>query len=602
MTVSLGLVVRQNGGGQLVLIPPGWIHRTDQSTKKILADGIHLDPLLVEQWSLRPGDLVKFDQDPAGLAINSVNGLKSPTASVNRPDFMADFVGKHRLQFPARELPIDLTGNVGMRMLRTLAPMGLGSQLIIDGPASSGKTWTSQILAKALLTCAAQGQVLTTENCAFVFLSVGERPPDVGKLKAMIGHTYGEGLGMDPVSTVSDPFPGVHRELYFGFSTDEAVLNARVALERSRRLVEMGFHVLLFVDSIWGLVLAMGGALNGSASGLAAAGVPREALKMVKDEFLFAGTVPDGSSLTLIITCLYEGPKTSSETVLNEIGAPSATARWRHRLEPDASTPRPWIEIGAVTGTRELGYMFGEARMSLHLELQRRSGLEGGPAERLAYLRRLFGDTAFDEKAIRAKWAREQQERAAAAFNRAVETLTRNGANALSQIADPLKAARTVLEMVKAGRSGLSDLVEALKWIFDGLTADERAQFFALLEKNGLMPEKKAPQIPADQAFLAAAETLRNSEVIDKAEVARKGLAKLGFTPEELIAAKATDPVEAMMGVADRLKAETSNGFGRKTAEALVTAGYQPDEVYQRLLSGASPKQLLSERARARKK
>lgn len=602
MAVNLGLVLRQNGGGQLVLIPPNWIHRTDRPTKTILAEGVPLDPTLVEQWGLRPGDLLGFEANPAGMVIRFVNGLRTQVQAAARLDFMADFVGKHRLQFPARELPIDLTGNVGMRMLRALAPMGLGSQLIIDGPASSGKTWTSQILAKALLTCAAQGQVLTAENCAFVFLSVGERPPDVGKLKEMIGRTYGEGLGMDPVSTASDPFPGVHRELYFGFSTEEAVLNARVALERARRLVEMGFHVLFFVDSIWGLVLTMGGALNGSTSGLAAAGVPREALKMVKDEYLFAGTVPDGGSLTLVITCLYEGPKTSSETVLNEIGAPSATARWRHRLEPDTSTPRPWIEIGAVTGTRELGYMFGEARMSLHLELQRRSGLEGGPAERLGYLRRLLADTPFEEKAIRAKWAREQQERAAATFNRAVETLTRNGANALSQIADPFKAARTVLEMVKAGRSGIAGLVEALKWLFDALTADERAQFFALLEKNGLMPEKKTPVVPPDQAFLTAAETLRNSEVVDKAEVARKGLAKLGFTPEELIAAKATDPVEAMLGVADRLKAETNNGFGRKTAEALVTAGYQPDEVYQRLRAGASPKQLLSERARARKK
>ena len=145
-------------------------------------------------------------------------------------------------------------------------------------------------------------------------------------------------------------------------------------------------------------------------------------------------------------------------------------------------------------------------------------------------------------------------------------------------------------------------LPEALERLIVRLNSDQRAQLFALIEKAELMPAAKAPELSPDQAFLAAAETLRNAKVGDKAVVIRKALAAIGLTLEDLVAAKSEDPVGAMMVVSEKLKTETGTSFGRKTAESLVTEGFTPDEVYARLKAGTSPKNLLGEKARAKKK
>jgi len=592
------------GGSQLVLINPADIHR-NVPTRELLAKGWQIEPASVEACGLRAGDFVDLEAAGDRLDIRRVNGLRNATEARARPGFMADFVGEHRLQFPRVELPIDVTGDVGMRILRALAPLGLGSQLIIDGPASSGKTWTSQALARALLTGVLQGQVLTPKNSAFVFLAVGERPPDVGKLKGIIGRTFGEALGIDPVSEGDDPFPGVHRELYFGFTTDEAVLNAQIALERARRLVEMGKHVLFFIDSIWGLVLTLGGSLNGSGGGLAAAGVPREALKFVKDNFLFSGAVPGGGSLTLVITCLYEGPKSSSDTVLNEIGAPSATARWRHRLEMDTTMPRPWIDL-SVTGTRELEFMFDAPRLALHREVQRRSLKDaGGPAERLAYLRHLLANTSFD--ALQAKWASEKaappspEDR----VSRSVEFLTGSATDTLGRITNPAKAAAAVLAMIRTGRS-LANSAEAVEWLVKALSEAEREALFALLAKAELMPTvAETPAGDPLENFLDAADVLRNSGR-DVRELARLALARMGLTLELLMDQPTDlgDPVERMKALLDLVAKETGRKFKKRErwAKELVERGFvTPEnledeealaryEIYQRLKgSGSRP-------------
>ena len=158
---------------QLVLINPASIHR-NVTTRTLLTEGWPIESSLVGSWGLRPGDLVDIEIPEAGdrLDVRRVNGLTNPAEVKARPDFMVNFVGEHRLQFPRVELPIDITGDVGMRIWRALAPLGLGSEVIVDGPASSGKSWTSQTLARSLLTCAFRGQVLTTSNSAFVFLAI----------------------------------------------------------------------------------------------------------------------------------------------------------------------------------------------------------------------------------------------------------------------------------------------------------------------------------------------------------------------------------------------------------------------------------------------
>lgn len=569
------------GGNQLVLISPAWIHR-NVPTRSLLAEGWPIESALVEEWGLRLGDFVDIESTETAdrFDVRRVNGLMSSANVKARPDFMVNFVGEHRLQFPRVELLIDLTGDVGMRILRALAPLGLGSQLIIDGPASSGKTWTSQVLARALLTGALHGRVLTPENSAFVFLAVGERPPDVGKLKGIIGKTIGERLGIDPVSPGGDPFPGVHRELYFGFTTEEAVLNAQIALERARRLVEMGKHVFFFIDSIWGLVLTLGGSLNGSGGGLAAAGVPREALKFVKDNFLFAGAIPGGGSLTLIITCLYEGPKSSSDTVLNEIGAPSATARWRHRLEMDTTMARPWIDL-SVTGTRELELMFDAPRLALHREIQRRSLKDAGaPAERLAYLRRLFAETPLD--ALGTKWAAEKvavtpEDR----VSRSVTILTTNAAETLGRITNPAKAAAAVLEMIRTGRS-LAGSAEVVEWLVKALNEMERTELFALLTKDELMPLAAATPVgdPLED-LLSAADRLRNAGG-DIRAVAKQALARLGLTPDLLMdqLADPRDLVGRMKALLDLVANETGRKFKKRDrwAKELVERGFTTPE------------------------
>lgn len=571
-----GLVLTANGDSPVIISPDDL--RSGLMLSQLVAQrGIAIDPMNNTNWGvLRFGDEVIVEDDGR---IVSVNGFAAETIRA-RPSFIDDQV--NRLEFPERELPIDFTGEVSLRELRAIAPVGLGAFLSIEGPAASGKTWTSQMLARSLLTAASQNAVLSQEKTVFIFLAIGERPPDLSKLRDVVGVPVEAGY-----LSSGEPFTDIRRELYYGFRTEDATLNAQIALERARRLVELGYQVIFFIDSVWMLVLTLGGVVLNGSGGLAASGIPREALKFVKDNFFFTGQIPGGGSMTLVTTCLYEGPKTSSETVINEIGAPNATARWHHLLL-NGSEPRPWIDIGSfrsvVTKTREIGAMLRGDRLKAHEAVEVwMADME--PRRRRTALRRFFATRPFDPADVLTRLKVEERSEGHRLGRDPFQAIV-NLAPELGKITDPKQAAQAVLVMLSNAWKEMTK-AEMVKRLIDALEPADRQKLGQLLKAIHLTEET-----PLERLLAAATELRGQADVL---AVVQQFLIAIGADPHQLMASIEGGPVEEILKISAKLGEKENGGqsFGRATAQELVKAGYTPDQVFDLLKGGRnSPKML----------
>lgn len=518
------------------------------------------------------------------VVISSVWGRDDPISLHERPHFKV-LVDYKQLGYPDRELPIDYLGNPTMQMGRALAPIGTGSQGFRFGPNESGKTHYVEREVEALLAATRDGvDPLDPKTTVFVRLDIGEgRAPDLHE-KDLIFDSYMESLLIFP---------------FWGFGDFNSINNAEFSLGTAWRLAELGFDVIFTIESFWGLVLQYANVTG--EKGFAAKGVPTEALRKAKD-YLHAGTINGAGSLTALVTILIEGSldqaQTRSAVVAQEIGLHNSTNKVAFMRLPQGS-PRPWLAM-SHTGTRRVDRMLDSERLALHLELvgdeagtmpgRIRAKPDGTPrrgAEQLAYLRKLILDTGWDPKAWRVQW--ERDDRAGARQER--DTAHQAVINAGSSLRGVTDKPGAVFAM--AAVAGFTK-DELLAQLFAALSGDERAAFFALLEKRGLL-KGPAGAKPSDRLLLAA-EALRGDQ--QAAEHLLEAIRICGLQPADLAESEAEDPVVKMMEISvllkqlQQLRDQKVRGFNRKTAAKFVEAGRTPAEVLNHLLEGGDPKDL----------
>ncbi len=297
------------------------------------------------RFALRKGDYIEGacrpatnnERYPALLRIDSVSGL-DPEEARNRPRF-EDLTPL----FPDERLNLEQPGdkdNLTARIVDLLSPIGKGQRGMIVSPPKAGKTTVMKQIAHSIEA--------NNPEVHLMVLLVDERPEEVTDMRRSV---KGEVIA----STFDRP-------------SDEHTTVAELAIERAKRLVEMGKDVVIILDGITRLARAYN--LAQPATGrIMSGGVDSGALYPPKKFFGAARNIEEGGSLTILATALVETGSKMDEVIFEEF---KGTGNMELRLDRRLAERRlyPSIEVNA-SSTRHEELLFERGELQQVWKLRR---------------------------------------------------------------------------------------------------------------------------------------------------------------------------------------------------------------------------------------
>ncbi|MET0420112.1 MAG: transcription termination factor Rho, partial [Acidimicrobiia bacterium] len=315
---------------------------------------VYVSASQVRRFALRKGDFVKGfsrpqasnEKYPALLRVDEINGLTSDEArSRRRFEDLTPLFPDSTLHLEVKDEPNEITG----RIVDLVAPIGKGQRGLIVSPPKAGKTTVLKQLVHAIET--------NNPEVHLMVLLVDERPEEVTDMKRHVQR------GEVVASTFDRP-------------TDEHTQVAELAIERAKRLVEMGTDVVVVLDGITRLARAYN--LAAPTSGrIMSGGVDATALYPPKKFFGAARNIEEGGSLTIIATALIETGSRMDDVIFEES---KGTGNMELRLDRGLAERRiyPAIDV-AASGTRHEELLFDGFELQQVFKLRRVvSGLEEG--------------------------------------------------------------------------------------------------------------------------------------------------------------------------------------------------------------------------------
>ncbi len=309
----------------------------------------------VRKFRLRKGDVVSGpirpprskEKFPAVVRIDKVNGMTADDA-MQRPKFesLTPLFPDQRLRLEIESRP----NGILTRIVDLIAPIGKGQRGLIVSPPKAGKTTVLQEIAQSITT--------NNPECYLMVVLVDERPEEVTDMQRSV---KGEVI----YSTFDRP-------------AEEHTQVSELALERAKRLVEMGSDVVILLDSVTRLARAYN--LSTPASGrILSGGVDSQALYPPKRFFGAARNIEEGGSLTILGTALVETGSKMDEVIFEEF---KGTGNMELRLDRKLADKRiyPAIDIEA-SGTRKEELLFDQTELTQVWKLRRvLLALESGAA------------------------------------------------------------------------------------------------------------------------------------------------------------------------------------------------------------------------------
>jgi transcription termination factor Rho len=297
------------------------------------------------RFALRKGDYLEGACRPAGntekfpalLRIDTVSGL-DPEAARNRPRF-EDLTPL----FPDERLDLEAPGekeNLTTRIVDLLSPVGKGQRGLIVSPPKAGKTTVMKHIAHSIEA--------NNPEVHLMVLLVDERPEEVTDMRRSV-------KGEVVASTFDRP-------------SDEHTAVAELAIERAKRLVEMGQDVVIMLDGITRLARAYN--LAQPATGrIMSGGVDSGALYPPKRFFGAARNIEEGGSLTILATALVETGSKMDEVIFEEF---KGTGNMELRLDRRLAERRiyPAIDVNA-SSTRHEELLFDRSQLQQVWKLRR---------------------------------------------------------------------------------------------------------------------------------------------------------------------------------------------------------------------------------------
>ncbi len=308
----------------------------------------------VKKYNLRKGDAVvgairqPRENDNSGrqkynaiVKIDSINGLPVEQAA-DRVEF-----GKLTPLYPSERLRLETeSGKLTTRIIDLVSPIGKGQRGLIVSPPKAGKTLVLQAIANAIAK--------NNPEVHLMVVLVDERPEEVTDMQRTV---KGEVIA----STFDRP-------------AEDHTTVAELAIERAKRLVELGHDVVVLLDSITRLGRAYN--LAAPASGrILSGGVDSSALYPPKRFFGAARNIEDGGSLTILATALVETGSKMDEVIFEEF---KGTGNMELRLSRQLADKRifPAVDVNA-SGTRREEMLMGGEEVKVTWKLRRAlAGLE----------------------------------------------------------------------------------------------------------------------------------------------------------------------------------------------------------------------------------
>jgi len=278
-------------GGVLEIMSEG-IGFLRAANYRISDKDVYVSQAQLRRYDLRSGDLVIGNVRPPReserhyglIKVESVNGLNPEEAS-RRPRFenLTPIFPEIRFDLEASREPY------APRLINLIAPIGRGQRGLIVSPPKAGKTTILKQIANAISS--------QYSDIHSMVALIGERPEEVTDMDRSVDAEVIASTFDEPVSA--------------------HVRTAEIALDRAKRLVEIGQDVVILMDSITRLARAYNLVVNPSGRTLSG-GMDPSALYPPKRFFGAARNIEEGGSLTIIATCLIDTGSRLDDVVYEE--------------------------------------------------------------------------------------------------------------------------------------------------------------------------------------------------------------------------------------------------------------------------------------------
>ncbi|MFO7821714.1 MAG: transcription termination factor Rho [Lentisphaeria bacterium] len=281
------------GGGVLEVLPDGFgFLRTPEYSYMPCPEDIYMSPSQIRRFSLRTGDTVmgqirqprEKERFFALLKVESLNG--------DPPERKRDCVPFENLTplFPEQRLMLETEpDDISMRAVDLVTPIGRGQRGLIVAAPRTGKTVLLQKVANSITA--------NNDDVSLMVLLIDERPEEVTDMKRSV---HGE-----VVHSTFDERPERHVQV------------AEMVIEKAKRQVEHGRHVVILLDSITRLARAYN-TIEPHSGRILSGGVDANALHKPKRFFGAARNIDEGGSLTIIATALVETGSRMDEVIFEE--------------------------------------------------------------------------------------------------------------------------------------------------------------------------------------------------------------------------------------------------------------------------------------------
>jgi len=281
------------GEGVLEILPEGYGFLRSQDWNYLYGpDDIYVSPSQIKRFDLRTGDTVLGQVRPPKEGERYLALLKVESVNYEEPEKTKQRIAFDNLRprYPDSKLRLEgKKGDLSMRVVDLLAPIGKGQRGLIVSPPKAGKTILLQKVANAIAE--------NHPEVILIVLLIDERPEEVTDMQ--------ENVKAEVISSTFDE------------PADRHVQVADMVIEKSKRLVEHGRDVVILLDSITRLARAHNVVVPHSGK-ILSGGVDANALQKPKRFFGAARNIEGGGSLTIIATALIDTGSRMDEVIFEE--------------------------------------------------------------------------------------------------------------------------------------------------------------------------------------------------------------------------------------------------------------------------------------------
>jgi len=330
-------VLQFAAGRKRPILDHGWLDLTDRGHGFIVHDhdnyrlfpsDTYLPESFVKRYGIKRGVELSVQVQPPLSTERCPSVVKINSAMGQPPEALAKVVPFEELvpYYPLKRILLEVTDSeskdISMRLVDIVTPIGFGQRGLIVAPPRTGKT--------VLLHNIANSVSANYPETKLIILLVDERPEEVTDFKR---HTKGE-----VVSSTFDESPENH------------VHCAEMVIEKSRRLIEAGQHVVILLDSITRLARSYN-ALASNSGKIMSGGIEATALQKPKRFFGSARNIEGGASLTIIGTALVDTGSKMDEVIFEEF---KGTGNLELHLDRDLVNKRIFPAVNLdKSGTRK---------------------------------------------------------------------------------------------------------------------------------------------------------------------------------------------------------------------------------------------------------